>query len=431
MAESNLIERGAGRPLPSAGELAALSRSLGESAAVAARRREALDRYAAAPMPDRVRHLWRFSNPSRLLPANLAASVAHEFVTDVSAVPEDGAFVLMRAGVAPVFRNSPAAEDAGLQISSLAEADPEALPFAAGDGGGELFSALNEAAWNTGLLLRLPEGARLAGPIHVIVDAGEGACLPRIAVEAGAGSRATIVEEHRGGMPGARVVGSSALRAGPGASVRRFLVQRWNPGVNGHLDLGARLDRDADLLTVLASLGGERVKVEVGSDLAEPGARSEMVGVAFADGASHLDHHTRHRHLAGRTWSNIDFKTVAAGRARSTYTGLIRIEEDASGTEAFQENRNLLLGDAARADTIPELEILTDDVSCSHGATVAPVDREQIFYLRSRGLTEGEALRTVVRGFLEGTLSRLPDGVREDLGRMVDERLAVLEGGRP
>jgi len=139
-----------------------------------------------------------------------------------------------------------------------------------------------------------------------------------------------------------------------------------------------------------------------------------------------FDHHTSHRHLSGNTWSNIDFKAALTDRARSSYTGLIRIEEDAPSSEAFQENRNLLLSDTCRADTIPELEILTDDVSCSHGATAAPIDPEQIFYLQSRGIPRHEAVRLVVKGFLEPTLAMVPAAVRAGLDELVAARLAGL-----
>jgi Fe-S cluster assembly protein SufD len=135
-----------------------------------------------------------------------------------------------------------------------------------------------------------------------------------------------------------------------------------------------------------------------------------------------------HRHTSGHTWSNIDFKAAVTDRARSAYTGLIRIERDAGASEAFQENRNLLLSERARADTIPELEILTDDVSCSHGATAAPVDPEQLFYLQSRGLTAREALRQVVRGFVEPTLALMPEGLRAEIEKLIEARLQRIEG---
>jgi Fe-S cluster assembly protein SufD len=413
------------RPALDAEALAALSARLGDDEAVAALRRAARTRYLSAADPDRVSHLWRFTNPEWLLPAGFE-------LAETSAAPSpdlDGAVarVLLRAGAAPVVASSAAAESAGLVLRSLADCGEElaALPAALETDG--LFQHLNAAAWNTGLYVELPADARLDGPVHVVVDAGAGAVLPRLVVVAGAGSELVLVEEHAGGSPTARVVGGTELHAGANARLRHVLVQTWQEGVRGHLTARGRAGRDADLLSVFVSLGGDRSKLELTTELQGEGARSEMLGVALGGGAQRFDHHTRHRHVAGRTWSNIDFKAVADETSRSSYTGLIRIEETARDTEAFQENRNLLLGDHSRADTIPELEILNEDVSCSHGATVAPIDPEQLFYLESRGVDPDAAMRLVVRGFLDKTLSRLPEVLRETIEGLVADRLARLK----
>jgi len=173
------------------------------------------------------------------------------------------------------------------------------------------------------------------------------------------------------------------------------------------------------------------------TDLQGEGARSRMVGVALGGNDQRFDHHTRHRHLAGRTWSDIDFKSVGSDRSRGSYTGLIRIEENARVSEAYQVNRNLLLSEKSHADAIPELEILNEEVSCSHGAlneevscshgaTVAPVDQDQLFYLQSRGMSPDDAIRLVVRGFLEKTLQSIPESLRPEVEKLVESRLAGL-----
>lgn len=160
--------------------------------------------------------------------------------------------------------------------------------------------------------------------------------------------------------------------------------------------------------------------------LAGPGAHSEIVSIVAADGARHVDVHTVHDHRASHTRSNVTAKVALAGWARSVYTGLIRIEAQARGCEAFQENRNLRLSDAARADTIPELEILNDEVSCSHGATVGPLDDAERFYLESRGLSPREAERLIVEGFFADALARLPDVARPTLTAAVAAATAAL-----
>jgi Fe-S cluster assembly protein SufD len=145
--------------------------------------------------------------------------------------------------------------------------------------------------------------------------------------------------------------------------------------------------------------------------------------VAMGGDQQHFDHHTEHSHEAVKTFSNLDFKVALTHAARSAYTGMIRIAPHAAGSQAYQENRNLLLSHDARAESIPELEILTDDVRCSHGATVAPIDPEQLFYLNSRGLPNLQATRVIVYGFLDQTLARLPQTTRERIEAFVAARL--------
>ena len=290
------------------------------------------------------------------------------------------------------------------------------------------YTALNGAAWNTGATIRIPRGVTLAEPLRVVIPAQSAPVVTRLLVVAEDGARATVVEDHAGGGPDSLVLGVTEVLVGANAEVRHVLVQRWQPGTRGHLIVRARTDRDGRFFGATAGLGGQLVKTDVGCDLAGPGARSELVGFALAEAKQRFDHHTRHVHSSGRTWSNIEYKVAAAGKARSSYTGLIRIAADAPVSEAYQENRNLLLSATAHADSIPELEILTDDVSCSHGATVAPVDDEQVFYLQSRGLPRTTALRLIVRGFLESTLIQVPSPLREELEEMVAERLARVEG---
>jgi len=407
--------------LPARELLEELARRLGE--ADDRRRQAILERLVDMALPDRSVHLWRFTDPETLLPESWEGLAREAPAADRAAdLAGAAAVVSLAPGRAPRVELGEAARRAGLVAVPLAEASGADLALADGLDDDGFFPRLNAAAWNAGLLLRVPDGTRLEAPVHVVCDAVAPLSLPRLVLLAGRSSEVTLLEEHRGDAR--RVLGATLLSVGAGARVRHLLVQRWDDDVAGYLHRRARLERDAGLLTAFAVLGGGRTKLEIASDLAGAGARSEMIGVALADGGGrHLDQHTRHRHLAPRTGSDIDFRTVAAGRGRVGYTGLIRIEEQATGAEAYQQNRNLLLSDGARADTIPELEILNEDVSCSHGATVAPVDPDQLFYLQSRGLDPDAALRLVVRGFLEPTLSRLPDGVRASLDASVLARI--------
>ncbi len=414
------------RPQLDAAAVTEFSRDRGESASLATWRARAATVLARTELPDRVRHLWRYTDPGKLLPGKLLAATTDSGAADV-AIPDTPAVVLV-PGQPP--RLNAAAESCGLVIETMhgggdvTEGLGRAVP---GEHG--YFEAMNAAAFDAGLVVRAPRNLDLAEPLRVVIPAIDGAdVLPRLLVIAETSARLTVVEDHVGGDSGSVVIGVTEILVGANAEVRHVLVQRWENGVRGHLTQRAVLERDARFLGATTGLGGAMVKVDLGAVLAGPGARSELVGVTLPEHRQHLDHHTVHQHTSGRTWSNIDFKAAVTDRARSAYTGLIRIEKDAPGSEAFQENRNLLLSERARADTIPELEILTDDVSCSHGATAAPVDPEQLFYLASRGLPAAEALQLVVRGFVESTLCLMPADLREEIETLLESRLRRIGG---
>jgi Fe-S cluster assembly protein SufD len=405
------------------GAVTGFSRGLGECAAAAAWRAGGLQAMRTVEFPDRVRHLWRYTDAELLVPRRVLATEAA--ATDDITLPDNPAVVLT-PGAAP--RLNDAARACGLVIRPLLAEDDTADLGRAVPAGHGWFEALNAAAFDAGLLVRAPKNLVLEQPLRIVVPAhADRDILPRVLVVAETGSALTVVEDHTGGGRDARVVAVTEIIAGPGSDVRHVLAERWADGVMGHVTVRALIDRDARFHGVSAGLGGSLGKFDLGGILDGPGAHSEHIGVTLPVGRQHLDHHTVHRHTSGRTWSNIDFKAAVTDRARSAYTGLIRIEQQAGGSEAYQENRNLLLSEQARADTIPELEILTDDVSCSHGATAAPVDPEQIFYLQSRGMTAREALRLVVRGFVEPTLAQMPDGLRAELEELVERRLDHME----
>ncbi len=405
----------------------------GEGAAQKTLRRRGSEAFAATPLPLRSRHLWRYTDPSLLIPGALDLAPASESsAASLLEPPEGGALVRLRPGHQAQVCISDSAE--GLELTPLSSANGltarlgDAVPPDHG-----FFEALNAAAFSGGVALRVARGVALQGPVHVIVEAGEpgATSLPRLLVAAEAGAELLVIEEHVGGGVDADAhslaVSVSELFVGANAHLRHVLLQNWADGTRGHITTRAQVERDGSLKSVVASLGGALAKLDLGADLLGPGANSDIRGFSFADDGQHLDHHTRHRHASGQTHSNIDFRQALSGRGRAVYTGLIRVDEDAAGAEALQENRNLLLSKASRVDTIPELEILTDDVSCSHGATVAPLEPEPLFYLQSRGVAPDDAVRLIVRGFLEEIIAAVPEGARDGLESGLAERLAGLD----
>jgi len=439
LAESAVLSV-ASKPTVSTEVVTALSRTLGEHPGALAWRLRALACYDALTLPNRTEQRWRYTDPLVLLPSaeallrklTSAASgsgneTAQQAAAEWKRLRDDEPAVLLMPGDGP--RLNAAAEAAGVAIAPLWQTDADdeligrAVPAAAG-----LFAALNGAAWNAGMTVRIPAGVELDQPLRIVLPAAA-VSLPRLLIEVGPQAIATVIEEHCGGAAESRVVSVTELLIRPGARLHHVLVQRWQDGVHGHMTVRGRIERDAHFSSATAAFGGRVSKLDLGGILAGAGAHSELRGVVLGDRRQHFDHHTLHHHLSGNTRSDIDFKVAMAGRSRSTYTGLIRIEPDAPQSEAYQENRNLLLSAGSRADSIPELEILTDEVSCSHGATVAPIDPEQLFYLGSRGLGTDEAIQLIVRGFIASVMDRLPETVQTTVAELVSARLVRVTGG--
>ena len=172
----------------------------------------------------------------------------------------------------------------------------------------------------------------------------------------------------------------------------------------------AQVGRDAELDWVAGGFGSCKGKIRIHNDLTGPGATSRVTGAYFADGTQHLDYDTFQQHHAPNTTSDFAFKGVLREDASVVWRGMIRVEPDAQRTNAYQENRNLILSPTAHADSIPGLEILANDVRCTHGATISQVDKEQLFYAMSRGLTRSDAERLIVRGFFHDVLDRIELG---------------------
>ena len=186
----------------------------------------------------------------------------------------------------------------------------------------------------------------------------------------------------------------------------------------------ATIGRDAEVDWVVLGLGGTRAKSRIESYLADQGANAKVTGAYFLTGEEHADYDTTQEHAAPNTTSDLFFKGVLADHARAVWRGVIRVDKGAQKTDAYQENRNLLLSHDAHADSIPGLEIEANDVRCTHGATIGQIDRLQLFYLMSRGLSREQAERLIVRGFFQPVLDRIgSDEVRESLAAELEARM--------
>lgn len=294
------------------------------------------------------------------------------------------------------------------------------------------FPTLNAALWTGGVFLYVPRNRDIALPLRSLtwLAAVHGGIFPRTLIVAEPGSRVSYIEETLSGPSTesddwalSNAVAEVVL--GDGAEVRFLTLQEWGTHVAEFVTRRARAGRDARMRWVVAALGGQLSKADVDTRLEQPGGDSEIVGIVYGSGRQHFDQYTTQDHIAPHTHSDLLIKAALQDRARSVYQGMIHIHKAAVGANAYQTNRNLLLSKRARAESIPRLEIENNDVMCSHGAAVGPVDEDQMFYLTSRGLDEDTAERLIVEGFFEDVLERVPlaslrEQVRGAIARKLD-----------
>jgi len=383
-------------------------------------RAELLEVYRATSLPTTREEHWRFTDLAGFDPdAFDATAAATEEVPsllelDVAAsatIDETGIHI----GAAPEgIRFEPLTDDHPL-LGSLVKPDDK-------------LRAHNAAAWQHGLLVHVPAGVELEKPLYVRVASGVngGSLLWRVLVVAEPGSRFTLVQELTSVTPEleAYVNGVVEVVVRDGAKAEIVNVQRLSQNTWLFVSCHARVERDAELDWVEGGFGSSRGKVWIQNDLAGQGATSRVTGAYFADGSQHLDYDTYQLHAAPDTTSDFAFKGALRDTAATVWRGMIRVEEGAQKTNAYQENRNLLLSKTATANSIPGLEILANDVRCTHGATLSPVDRDQLFYLMARGLPRAEAERLIVRGFFQDVLDRIElQPVREALGAALEARI--------
>ena len=220
-----------------------------------------------------------------------------------------------------------------------------------------------------------------------------------------------------------RSIAFSSLKLGTGADAKYYYDQSLPDAAVHFWRQEARLGERSRLKHYSALLGGHAHKNQLDVRLEGPGSKSELRGVLLGSGRQACDFRTTQWHAARETVSDLSFRTALKDRAKSIYTGLIRMEKNAARSDAFQQNDNLLMSNDARADSIPILEILTDDVRCKHGSTAGPVRPEELFYLTSRGLEPEEAERMLVLGFLEPVLGQFPEKMKEELSARLEAKL--------
>jgi Fe-S cluster assembly protein SufD len=381
---------------------------------------EALKRYRELALPDTTQEAWRFTDLAGFDPDAFSANGAKEIVKPLPMLDIDvsGLAVVGEAGIE--IERVPE----GVTFEPLTE-HPLLGTLVGADG---KFTAHNAANWQHGLLVRVPKGVVLEQPLYVrIANAVEGGSLFwRLLVIAEPESRFTLIEEYSSATPGLAAYSNAVVElfVEQGAKLEYVSLQNLSQETWHFATHHASVGRDAELNWVAGGFGSKKGKTRIHNDLAGQGATSRVTGAYFADGTQHLDYDTFQEHIAPNTTSDFAFKGALRDQATTVWRGMIRVEPEAQKTNAYQENRNLLLSPKAHADAIPGLEILANDVRCTHGATLGQVDREQLFYLMTRGLSRSEAERLIVRGFFQDVLDRIElEPVREALADALEARI--------
>ncbi|MGQ0830711.1 MAG: Fe-S cluster assembly protein SufD, partial [Microthrixaceae bacterium] len=274
---------------------------------------------------------------------------------------------------------------------------------------GDALVWLHHALASDPILIDVPAGVTVADPIVVrhVGPADAAAAAPRLVVRAGADSEVRVLEVFEGGgagllLPVTQISVADAARVGY-VGVQLLDRATWSIA-SLEIDAGAQ----ATVTAGLAGFGGDYARVRTSCRLSGRGASGDLLAAYFGDGDQTLDYRTFQEHVAPDTTSNLLFKGAVSDRSRSVYTGLIKVDAGAHGTNAFQTNRNIKLSDDAWAESVPNLMIENNDVHCSHASAVGPIDEEQRFYLESRGVPTSEAERLIVAGFFAEVFDRLP-----------------------
>jgi Fe-S cluster assembly protein SufD len=389
-------------------------------------RTAAANRYAELPLPTTNDEHWRFTDLRGFDPDEFVQN-GHALGPGPQPRPAETMLDVDVVALATV-------DEAGITIEQSA---PEGVRFETFEdherlgqlvGSDEKFAAHNAAMWEHGLLVIVPRGVVLEQPlaVRVVNTVEEGVLFFRLLVLAEPESRFTLIEEYASSSPDlpGYFNAVSELYVEQAAKLEYVSIQNLSQETWHFASHHAQVERDAELDWVAGGFGSKKGKVWIQNDLTGQGATSRVTGAYFGDRAQHLDYDTYQLHAAPNTTSDFAFKGALRDEATAVWRGMIRVEEEAQRTNAYQENRNLMLSPTTHAVPIPGLEILANDVRCTHGATVGQVDREQLFYLMSRGLSRGEAERLIVRGFFTDVLNRVElEPVRESLSEALEARI--------
>ena len=389
------------------------------------RQREAWARFIAMPMPVRKDQAWRFSSVNAL---DLAPYVHGEAQRQAAraeilerSVGIDEVTARLIFADDHLLRRDPLPQklrDLGVVFQPLERALIEhedlfrkhfmSQPVTLGSA---KFAALHEALVRSGTFIYVPRGVEVELPIEIFhwLDGENASVFPHTLLVADELAKVTVIEHFRSTDPSHAgfACGVNDLVAGRGAKITYVCAQNWSPKVVSVQVNTTTVERDASAKSLNVHLGGAYSRFESFSRVAGEGGRSDLLAVCVADGTQEFDARTLQDHASPHTTSDLLYKNALGDRSRATFGGLIRVEPHAHFTDAYQTVRNLLLTDEAEANSMPGLEIMADNVKCSHGATSGQVSQEEMFYLLARGIPAPIARQLLVFGFLGEVVDRL------------------------
>lgn len=385
----------------------ALSDGLGEPSWIAERRLAAFDAFDKLELPDPKSEEWRYTDVRR-------------FDFSMFDPPR------LRSSVPEL---SPDLTKKGVVVADLATAarDHEELLeehfFTHVPVDEHKFTALHGAFHSDDLLIYVPGNVEVETPIDIArgIEDG-GSTFPHLTIVVEENASLTVVDRSASPTSANPSLCSSVVEvtAGRGSTVNYISLQEWGRNVHHFQTQRFTADRDTTVRSLAVNLGAAFARTQVESVLAGEGSFSEMLGLYFADTDQHFAQRTLQSHDAPHATSDLLYKGALKEKSRSEYSGLIRVAKGAQGTDAYQANRNVVLSEEAIARSIPQLEIQANEVRCTHGATVAPVEEEHLFYLMSRGIDRVTAQKLIVFGFFGDVLDRIRiESVREDLARVI------------
>jgi Fe-S cluster assembly protein SufD len=392
-----------------------LSRDLKEPSWLAERRAAAFDVFDKLEPPDPKGEEWRYTDVRSFDFDRFDAPVPTEAVPEVS--PEAISKGVIVADLWSAARNHPDL----LEEHFFTEVPVEEHKF----------TALHGAFLSDGVLVYVPRGVEVELPLSIVRRvASGGSVFPHTTVVVDEQASLTLVDRFGSEGLSRPALCSSVveIEARRGATVNYISLQQWSRTVHHFQTQRFTGLRDSTVRSLAVNLGSAFARTQVESVLKGEGSFSEMLGLYFADSEQHFAQRTLQSHNAPHTTSDLLYKGALKEHSRSEYSGLIKVLRGAQGTDAYQANRNLLLSDESMARSIPQLEIEANEVRCTHGATVSPVEEEHLFYLMSRGIDRMTAQKLVVFGFFGDVLDRIrvPE-VRESLAGAI---AAKVEGGQ-